>query len=128
MSDDGIAVYLDGRMLTTRFGSCFCGETQAVLLLARYCENVYADAVIVADVKFKVEPELGVKVPEDCFSNVSYCTFENIPVNVNSCNLPAAFSNDGVSFANICMNDCAWLDLFLRRHSEIFAHVRKEAA
>ena len=94
-----VALYLDGSLLKDEMGHFYCGETQAVLLLATYCGNVAANAFIVSDIcsiKTECRVDVGIKIQASPFTNVSHIAPEEIPPKLKGCRLPAVISLDQV--------------------------------
>lgn len=100
MVKEDVTLYLDGSVFETDQGTYFSGETQSLLLLSQYCENVFAVAVFVSErvVNYKT-PDVGIRACKECCSSIKHCTSEELPVKVKSCKLPAVISQDQVGFS-----------------------------
>lgn len=104
MVDEDVTLYMDGSTFETDHGACFGGETQSVLLLSQYCENVFAVAVFVSESEISNKtPNVGIHTCKDGFSSVKRCTSEELPVKVKSCKLPAIISKDQTDvYSGLC--------------------------
>lgn len=99
MNDEGATLYLDGSLNKTNQGTCYAGETQSVLLLCQYCENVFADAVFVSENEIDNKtPDCGIRSYKDCFKIAKQCNTKDLPDQIKSCKLPAVISQDQVCF------------------------------